>query len=202
MVVRSGEELTVSLLLLDGWLARSKDLAGGERQFTELHVAGDFADLHGFTLKCLDHDVVTLSQCMIGIVPHERLSRAIERFPRLGRVYWLATNIDAAIHREWALSLGQRSALSRMAHLFCEMHERLVAVGRADGDRYEFPLTQRELSECLGLTVVHANRTLQALRRRGLIKLENRQLTIRNRRGLEGVAEFDPAYLYLDRRAV
>ena len=64
--------------------------------------------------------------------------------------------------------------------------------------RYEFPLTQRELSECLGLTVVHANRTLQELRRRGLVDLENRRLTIRDRRGLEGLAEFDPAYLYLD----
>ena len=56
-----------------------------------------------------------------------------------------------------------------------------------------------ELSECLGLTVVHANRTIQELRRRGLVELENRQLTIRDRRGLEGVAEFDPSYLYLER---
>ena len=69
-------------------------------------------------------------------------------------------------------------------------------VGRARSDGYGFPLTQRELSECLGLTVVHANRTLQELRRRGLVELENRQLTIRDRRGLEGIAEFDPAYLY------
>jgi CRP-like cAMP-binding protein len=134
------------------------------------------------------------------VVPHERLQELTERFPRLGRIYWFVTNIDAAIHREWALSLGQRSAIARMAHLFCEMHARLDAVGRTDGERYEFPLTQRELSECLGLTVVHANRTIQELRRRGLVELENRQLTIRNRRGLEGVAEFDPAYLYLDRR--
>jgi DNA-binding transcriptional regulator LsrR (DeoR family) len=86
-----------------------------------------------------------------------------------------------------------------MAHLFCELHVRLDVVGRARSDGYEFPLTQRELSECLGLTVVHANRTLQELRRRGLVELENRQLTIRDRRGLEGVAEFDPGYLYLDK---
>ena len=74
-------------------------------------------------------------------------------------------------------------------------------VGRAKRRRYNLPLTQRELSECLGLTVVHANRTLQELRRRGLVEFENRQLTVLDRRGLEGVAEFDPAYLYLERRA-
>jgi CRP-like cAMP-binding protein len=199
MVVRSGEELTSSLLLLDGWMARSKDLAGGERQVTELHVAGDFADLHGFTLKRLDHDIVALSECRVAVVPHERLRELTEKLPRLGRVYWFTTNIDAAIHRELALSLGQRSAISRMAHLFCELRIRLDVVGRARKDGYEIPLTQRELSECLGLTVVHANRTLQELRRRGLVELENRQLTIRDRRGLEGVAEFDPGYLYLDK---
>ena len=86
-----------------------------------------------------------------------------------------------------------------MAHLFCELHVRLDAVGKARPNGYEFPLTQRELSEWLGLTVVHANRTIQELRRRGLVELENRQLTILDRRGLEGVAEFEPSYLYLDR---
>lgn len=200
LVVRSGEDLSASLLLIDGWMARSKDLPGGERQVTELHVAGDFADLHGYTLKRLDHDVLALTDCRVAVVPHERIREITEDFPRLARVYWFSTNIDAAIHRELALSLGQRSAIGRMAHLFCELYVRLEIVGRAHNDSYEFPLTQRELSECLGLTVVHANRTLQELRRRGLVELENRQLTIRDRRGLEGVAEFDAAYLYLHKQ--
>ena len=199
MVVRSGEDLNSSILLIDGWMARSKDLAGGERQVTELHVAGDFADLHGYTLKRLDHDVLALSDCRVAVVPHDRFRDITEQFPRLGRVYWFSTNVDSAIHRELALSLGQRSAISRMAHLFCELYVRLDVVGRTKSDGYEFPLTQRELSECLGLTVVHANRTLQELRRRGLVDLENRKLTIHDRRGLEGLAEFDPGYLYLDK---
>jgi CRP-like cAMP-binding protein len=199
-LVRSGQEINESLLLLHGWLARSKDLSGGERQITALHVSGDFADLHGFTLKRLDHDVISLSDCTIAAVPHARLNDLMTRHPRLARVYWFTTNVDAATHREWALSLGQRSALSRMAHLFCELYCRLEAVGLTRPDGYDFPLTQRELAECLGLTVVHANRTLQELRRRGLIELGNRQLRIVDQSGLQGVAEFDPSYLYLDKR--
>jgi CRP-like cAMP-binding protein len=199
IAVRAGEELNASLLLIDGWMARSKDLESGERQVTELHIAGDFADLHGFTLKRLDHDVLTLTPCTVAVVPHERLRDLTTRFPHLCRVYWFLTNVDAAIHREWALSLGQRSAISRLAHLFCELYVRLEVIGRTHGNSYDLPLTQRELSECLGLTVVHANRTLQELRRRGLIELENRRLTILNRGALEGVADFDPCYLYLDR---
>jgi CRP-like cAMP-binding protein len=199
LLIRAGQELSSSLMLLEGWLARSKDLPSGERQVTQLHVAGDFADLHGFTLKRLDHDVTTLTRCQVAVVPHERLRLITENYPRLTWIYWMLTNVDAAITRELALSLGQRSAISRMGHLFCELHARLDAVGRARPDGYELPMTQRELAECLGLTVVHANRTLQELRRRGLVEVENRQLTILDRRGLEGVAEFDPSYLYLDR---
>ena len=202
IMVRSGEDLDSCLILLEGWMARTKEMSGGDRQVTELHVAGDFADLHGFTLKRLDHDVVTLSACTVGIVPHARLQEITERYPRLARVYWLATNIDAAIHREWTLSLGQRSAIARMAHLFCELYERLSAVGQTNGNGYDFPLTQRELSECLGLTVVHANRTIQELRRRNLIELGNRQLTILDCKGLQGLAEFDASYLYLEQRPV
>ena len=110
-------------------------MQSGERQVTELHIAGDLPDLHAFTLKRLDHDILTLSECVVAIVPHERLKGLVERYPHLARVYWLSTNIDAAIHREWALSLGQRTALSRMAHLFCELHAETRA-GRADEGRY------------------------------------------------------------------
>jgi CRP-like cAMP-binding protein len=202
MLIRAGEELTNSVFLLDGWMARSKDMATGERQVTELHITGDFPDLHGFTLKRLDHDIVTLSECTIGLVPHERLLEVTRDYPHLTRVFWFSTNVDAAITRELALSLGQRSAIARMAHLFCELYVRLDVVGRTKGNRYEFPLTQRELSECLGLTVVHVNRTLQELRRKGLVEFENRHLTILDRLGLEGIAEFDPNYLYLERRPV
>ena len=200
ILVRAGEQLNVSMLVLDGWLVRSKDLPSGERQVTEIHVPGDFADLHGFTLKQLDHDIISITECVIGYVPHERLTALTETYPHLTRVYWLSTNVDAAISREKGLSLGQRSAISRMAHLFCELHTRLSIIGRTDGDTFEFPLTQRELAECLGLTVVHVNRTIQELRRRMLVETANRHIRILDRQGLETLAEFDPGYLQLHRR--
>jgi CRP-like cAMP-binding protein len=199
-VVHAGEHLDVSLILVDGWMVRHKDMHGGERQITEVHVAGDFADLHAFTLKKLDHDVFTLTDCTLAVIPHERLQALFERQPRLGKVFWFMTNIDAAIHREQILSMGRRSALGRMAHLFCELYVRMEIVGQASSDRFAFPLTQRELSECLGLTVVHANRTLQELRRRQMVEVESREVRIVDRRGLEAAAEFDPLYLYLDKQ--
>jgi len=199
-VARRGAELSESTLLLEGWMGRSKILSDGQRQISEISVPGDFTDLHGFTLKRLDHDVVTLSRCRAAIVPHDRIRPLLDRFPHLARVYWMMTNMDAAIHREWTLSLGRRAALGRMAHLFCELFVRLKVAGLVDGQSYQCPLSQQELSECLGLTAVHVNRTLQELRRRGLIEFQSRRLTILDLPLLQSIAEFDADYLYLEKR--
>ncbi len=198
--IRHGDELHQSMLLLSGWMARAKDLPSGQRQLAELNVPGDFVDLHGFTLKRLDHDLITVSRCRIALVPHERLKDMTERYPHLVRVFWLMTNIDAAIQREWTLSHGRRTAIGRMAQLFCELNVRLGLVDLSHNDSFDFPLTQVELSECLGLTSVHVNRTLQELRRRGLVEFHNRRVTILDLSLLKDVAEFDPAYLYLDKQ--
>ncbi|MEA3058418.1 MAG: hypothetical protein QOF34_1233 [Sphingomonadales bacterium] len=198
--IRRAQELSVSTLLLDGWMARARDLRAGHRQITELHLAGDFVDLHSFTLKRLDHDIITLSTCRVGIVPHDNLSKITKEHPHLTRLLWMMTNIDAAIHREWAVSVARRSAQSRVAHLMCELLARLQVVGRAGDANYELPLSQAELSECLGLTPVHTNRTLQELRRRGLIELERGRLTMLDLPAIKSLGEFDPMYLYLERR--
>jgi CRP-like cAMP-binding protein len=115
-------------------------------------------------------------------------------------MYWFSTNVDAAVHRQWAVSLGRRNAIARMAHLFCELLLRLEVVGKTDGSSYDFPLTQDQLASCLGLTSVHVNRTLQALRRQGIIELQNKRLTVFDLPALKKIAEFDPSYLYLDRQ--
>lgn len=196
-LIRAGDRLNISLLLLDGVLCRYKDLRDGSRQISELHVAGDFADLHGFTLKRLDHSVMTLTASRIAVAPHERIRAVIAEYPHVARLFWLSTNIDAAIHREWVLSLGRRSALSRVAHLFCELRERLATVGLADETGFALALTQTDLAECMGLTPVHVNRTLRELRERGLVEFRGRRVTIHDLAGLQRVAEFDPGYLSL-----
>jgi CRP-like cAMP-binding protein len=200
VVVRSQEVQDHSTLLIDGLMCRYKDLQNGQRQITQLNVAGDFVDLHSFTLKYLDHDVMTLTPCRIGIVPHDGLRRISEQFPHLARLLWFTTNLDAAIHREWVLSLGRRSARAKLAALFSELQLRLEVVGLADGRGYDLPLTQTDVAECTGLTNVHVNRILRELREEGIVDFHGGRVTILDRDRLWRTADFDPAYLYLDKR--
>lgn len=199
-VIRAGDELNQCVLLLEGLLCRYKDLRNGERQIMELHVPGDFADLHSFTLKRLDHNVMALTPCRLAFAPHERLETISREHPHLTRLLWFSTNLDASIHREWVLSLGRRTAVARIAHLFCELHARLGIVGLTKGLEYPLDLTQADLAECMGLTSVHVNRTLKDLREQGLVEFRGGTVRIDDLPGLQRLAEFDPGYLYLDRR--
>jgi CRP-like cAMP-binding protein len=196
-LVRRGEPLNRSVLLLEGLMCRHKDLRNGQRQITALHVPGDFLDLHGFTLKQLDHDVMSLSPARVAYAAHSDLTRLTEEFPHLTRLLWFSTNLDAAMHREWELSLGQRTGAARAAHLFCEILTRLEIVNGVAGREFSLPMNQTELGECLGLTVVHTNRVLRELRELGLVDFSRGHVTIHDIEGLRSLAEYDPTYLYL-----
>ncbi len=196
-IVRRGTPLQRSVLLLEGMMCRYKDLRNGRRQITAIHVPGDFLDLHGFTLKRLDHDVMSLPSSVVGYAPHVELVKITETHPHLTRLLWFSTNLDAAIHREWELSLGQRTGAARAAHLFCELHARLEIVGLARGTTFDLPMNQTELGESLGLTVVHTNRVLRELRQRELATFSKGVVTILDLPAIKNFAEFDPAYLYV-----
>lgn len=196
-IVRAYEHQTSSRLLVDGWAARAKTLANGARQITEMHVPGDFIDLHSFMVKRLDHSIVALTPCTIVAVPHERLRLLTEQHPHLTRLLWLTTLVDAAIHREWMTMMGRADARQNVAHVICELYLRLETVGLAGDNSFDLPLTQEELGDVCGLTAVHVNRVLQELRGEGLIMSKARTVRIPDWNALARAGQFDPIYLNL-----
>ncbi len=198
-IVQPHIDLSASILLLKGIVCRFKDRPDGTRQITHFHLPGDFVDLHSFTLKRLDHHVMTLTPCEVAVVPHDCLHGITENYPHLTRLLWFMTAVDAASHREWELSLGSQSAKQRVAHLFCELFLRLQRVGLTDGFECPLALSQTDIADARGLTAVHVNRTIKSLREERLITFHRGHATIHDFERLQELAEFDPTYLYLGR---
>ncbi len=194
-IVAVGSRPAHSSLMVDGFAARYKLLSDGGRQITALHVAGDFVDLHAFLLKTMDHGIVALSPCHVAFAGHEELKAISEQAPHLTRLLWLDTLVDGAIHREWIVAMGRRSRKSQLAHLICELFVRLRGVGRVVDWSFHFPLSQTEMADVLGLSVVHMNRVIQSLRRENLISWTHHTISILDWDRLQQVAEFDPTYL-------
>ncbi|WP_320202246.1 Crp/Fnr family transcriptional regulator (plasmid) [Agrobacterium sp. rho-13.3] len=196
-IVAQGSRPRHSTLLLDGFSARYKILEDGSRQITALHVPGDFVDLHAFTLKTMDHGIVAMSVCKVAFAEHSDLQKITETQPHLTRLLWLDTIVDGAIHREWIVAMGRRSKKSHLAHLICELYLRLQVVGLVEGWSFRLPLSQGEIADVLGLSLVHLNKTLQLLRQDGVIRWENKTVEILRWEELAQLAEFDATYLSL-----
>jgi CRP-like cAMP-binding protein len=197
-IVREGDQPSDSNLLLEGFVFRYKILQDGKRQIFSFHVPGDVFDAQSFLLETMDHNVATLTPCKVALIPHDTMRHITESYPRICRAIWKDTLVDAAIFREWMASIGRRSAYQRIAHLMCEMIVKLHAVGLADDHRrIDWPITQAELGDALGLSNVHVNRTLQELRGDGLITQKDSTLVVHDWEALQRTAMFAPLYLHL-----
>lgn len=196
IVIRRDERVRYSSLLLEGVMCRYMDDRQGNRQIVAFHVPGDFVDLHGFAMRHLDHDVATLTPVRVALAGHDRLERIVADYPRLTRLLWFSTLLDAAMHREWVFRLGRLEADGRVAHLFCELHARLAMVDLVRDGVFRFPVTQIDLAEAAGITPVHLNRVLRSLRERGLMTFRSGEAHILDLDMLAALADFDPGYLY------
>jgi CRP-like cAMP-binding protein len=194
-IIRQDSEVSDSCLVLRGWAGRAVYLENGKRQITALHIAGDFVDLHGFTLKYMDHSVLALTSTEVVFVSHEEVRRVTEQSPHLARLLWTLTTVDGAIQRTMIASLGRRQALERLGHLLCELDCRLTAVGLANDHCFEIPLTQEDLADILGLSSVHMNRMIQELRQSGFITWHGQKVALVNLDKLERFSGFDGRYL-------
>ncbi|HEX2257132.1 MAG TPA: Crp/Fnr family transcriptional regulator [Afifellaceae bacterium] len=198
-LIREGDKPEHVRLVLEGFAFRYKMLPDGQRQITGYLVPGDFCDLHVWILGEMDHSIGTLTRCTIVEVPGETINELTARYPRIARALWWATLVEDAVTREALVGMGQRPADRQLAHFLCELLLRLQAVGRASETSYEFPVTQEDLGDTLGLSTVHVNRTLQKLRDDGLITLRGKALTIPDPDALKRFAGFNPNYLHLRR---
>lgn len=198
-IVREGDPPGVIRVLMKGWACRYKLLGDGRRQIISFFLPGDIFDLNMFVLKKMDHSIRALSPVQYVSLSHIEFERLTIGHPRILQALWWETLVNAAIQREWTVNLGQRSALERLAHLLCELHVRLKVMGLVKGNTCEFPITQIELADTLGLTAVHVSRKLKELRSRCLIRLNGNQLQILDFDGLCQIAMFDANYLHLDR---
>ena len=198
-LIQEGDVPSDVHLILEGFACRYKLLPEGRRHIMAYLLPGDFCDLYVFILKAMDHSIATLSRCKVVAIPRQRVLELTER-PAIARAFWWAALVDEATLREWLVNIGRRSAEHRVAHLLCELLLRLRAVGLANGDQYELPLTQAALADTMGLSEVHMNRVLQSLRSAGLITLGNRTLVILDVGRLMALSDFNPNYLHLGHR--
>ena len=195
-VVREGQETSECSLLLRGIAYRQKLLRDGSRQIISFHMPSEFVDLQNGLLRLADHSVQSLYRTELAMIPRTALMDIADRRPSVRMAMWIDTLIDASIFREWVVNVGRRDARTRIAHLLCELALRLERNAPRQVELLNFPITQEQLADATGLTPVHTNRTLQSLRREGLIQLNSGLLRVLDWEGMREIGDFDELYLH------
>lgn len=194
-VVREGEEPKFVHLITEGWAIRHKTLEDGRRQIIAFLLPGDLCDLNLMLMREMDHSISALTPLTVAQLPRDLFFELIEH-PRLIQALTWDMMVQAAIQREWIVSLGQRSAIERIAHLICELFLRLATIRLCIDGSCSFPITQADLAETAGITSVHVNRVMQELRAQNLVRWNGREVHVADMDALKRVAMFNGNYLH------
>jgi CRP-like cAMP-binding protein len=196
-LMRQGDRPSQSCLIIEGISYRYKIIGEGSRQILSYHISGDVPDLQSLFLDVMDHTLTTMTTSKVAFIPHRYLHHILQAQPNLARLLWRDTLIDGSISREWLCNIGRRQAFPRVAHLICELYARYEAVGLTDHMTISFAMTQGNIGDAMGLSVVHVNRVFRELRQAKLVEVSGRKLKILDWAGLQEAADFNPEYLHL-----
>ncbi|WP_241233674.1 Crp/Fnr family transcriptional regulator [Altericroceibacterium xinjiangense] len=198
-IVSPGQKVDHACLVVDGLVGRFDQMAAdGRRQTTAFHLPGDMCDLHSVVAPVAGWGIEAIATSTVLHIPHRDLRALATSYPAIALAFWRDTTADASILGKWVSNVGRRNAPARTAHLVCEIGIRMEQAGLGERTRYTFAATQVQLADALGLTPVHVNRTLQALRADGLLRIEQRMVHVDDWDRLAVLAEFDPEYLLIE----
>jgi CRP-like cAMP-binding protein len=172
-------------VLLRGWACHKRILADGRKQIMHLLLPGDFigSPCRRGMLSC--SSVTTITSARIGL-----FDELVD--PALRDVLLSSDAQTEAYLMNHLVRLGQQNAYERFAHLLLEIRERLTASGIPVTPFFDLPLTQEAIANVLGVTSVHANRTIQQMRRDGLIEFQAGKVQLPDPEALMQIADYQP----------
>ncbi|GAB5468483.1 MAG: Crp/Fnr family transcriptional regulator [Rhodospirillales bacterium] len=195
-IIAAGDAYSHIYLVNGGWAVRYKLLESGDRQIVNFALPGDFLCFNAALFEESDYYLSAQTEMDVFVMQITPFSKMLAIQPELALALSWANAHEEALMAERIVSLGRRTAMERMAHLFCELWRRLELLNLTEGSKFPMPLTQEDLADTLGLSTVHVNRTLQKLRANQLVATTGDQIRILDMKGLERTAGFDDGYLH------
>ena len=191
-ILREGEDVRHLFTVLEGVLIRYLSLEDGRRQIVNFMFPGDLVGLQGAFDDPSSHSVEALVPARLCHFDRSDFVGLVTENPRLGfDVIWLAAKEETALEGH-IVSLGQRSAKERVVYLAAWLLDRALATGVAnEGNILSISVTQSQIADMLGLSLVHTNRTLRALDKEGLVEWGTREICVPDMDKAAEFADFD-----------
>ncbi len=189
-LVLDGYEFNKLCFIKGGFAARYKLLRNGKRQIVNFLLPGDVAGLPGSFLDRAACSVIAVTDMELQVCSLDAFVGLCYRRPKFGlALSWLAVQ-EATVYAEHIINIGRRTPMERLAHFLLEIQHRLAMVGSSEEFAFDLPFTQELMSDALGLSVPHLNRTMGRLRTEGLIAVNERRVEFIDFKALRLLAQF------------
>lgn len=167
-------------VLISGWACRQRTLGDGRRQIVSFLLPGD--PCHSLERPSVPGPCVVVALTTVVVADARALEVAINEYPLiypgLVSAIRLLSIRSYFLLEDQIVRLGRQTAYERMLHLLLEIRERLTVVCMVTKNVFPLPLTQEILADALGLSIVHVNRTLQQIRKDGILEIRGGLVTI------------------------
>jgi len=189
VLMRMGDPHEYLYVVEQGWLARTRTVEDGRRQVIVLFLSGDTCGVKTIFMQRQPDAIEALTPAVTRRI-HFRAACALaaEEFGVSLHFAWQLARDERHLHN-WNLRLGRGTAEERLASLLLELRDRLAVRG-IDTTRYmPLPITQQQIADHVGLTVVHVNRVLRRFRQLEMVAVQRgRAVFLNNLAALEELA--------------
>jgi CRP-like cAMP-binding protein len=169
-------------------------LPDGRRQIIAIMLPGELSEKGPMLPFGSPEAIVAATELEAQVIARQDLLDLADSHPRILHALFYEELTRHAITREWVMLLGQRKATERLAYLLFETYARLRAMGMVSDQRFELPIPQPDVADILGMSTVHLNRTLQQLRRKGLVIWTGTRVELPDPTALANLAQFSRGF--------
>jgi len=175
-LLRAGISEPAAILIRSGFAYHACSLPDGRRAILHTLLSEDFAGLYNIVLAHTMEDIYPANRVGYHLLGATRL-RELLADPCIS-TFLLAQIAEARWRADrLAASIGRLDAHARICVLLLDIHDRLRHRGLISRPTFNVPLTQEQIGDHLGLTLVHVNRTVRRLREEKIV-LVDRQVVI------------------------
>ena len=186
-----GNATTAAYVVREGWAFAYTLLANGQRQVLGFLLPGDICCFGSLARAGVDVSIETITDTVIAEISKASVRGASRQWPEVYELFLRLQSEMLSALVGHLIDLGRRDSHARVAGLLLKLERRLLPIGEAGPDGYACPISQYLIADALGLTAIHVNRVLRALREEGVVTLRKNRVAIHNRARLMEIAGYD-----------
>ncbi len=192
-IYRESQHSDFMFTVYHGWFAIYKTPGNGKRQILRISLPGDMLGFQSELEAPMTHSAVSLTDSVLCAFPRHEMPDLLRKNINVAKRLTELNARDMNICQNRLLTIGQQSAIERIAFFCAELFYRIKAIYKEQKSvDIFFPLSQEDIGDSTGLTKIHVNRTLKTMREQGLMEISSKCLKIHDIDSLCKLGNFDP----------